>query len=91
MQLGPGNKIVGFHEKYRSVDFHLINAGVYVIHKTIFDNVPENVPVSLETDVLPRYVNRSFYGLRIPGFFVDIGTPSSYQRVENGFPQEVLK
>lgn len=91
VQLGPDNRILDFREKYTSGDLHLINAGVYVIDKTIFDDIPEDVPASLETDVLPRYANQSFYGLKIPGFFVDIGTPSSYQHVKNGFLQEVLK
>lgn len=91
VQLDANNRILAFREKFTSFDSHLINAGIYAIDKTLFDDVPENVFVSLETEVLPRYVNQSFHGLKIPGFFVDIGTPSSYQRVKDGFPQEVLK
>ena len=86
VELGHGNKITAFMEKSPSTSSSLVNAGIYIFNKTIFDDVPANRHVSLEKEILPRYVNKNFFGLKIGTFFIDIGTPSSYRLVKDGIP-----
>ncbi len=86
VELDHGNKITTFKEKSPYTGSSLINAGIYVFNKTAFGDVPQNRHVSLEKEILPRYVNKNFFGLKIGTFFIDIGTPSSYRLVKDGIP-----
>ena len=91
VELGPDNEITAFREKGSFPCLSLINAGIYVLNQRVQADIPDHVPVSFEREVLPRYVNKEFFGLRVRGFFTDIGTPASYQQIKDGFPREVLR
>lgn len=75
--LGEGDSIVGFNEKGRNGS-GFISAGVYLFHRSILKTIPTGENVSVEQDVFPRFVGKGFYGMKVPGPFIDIGTPSSY-------------
>lgn len=87
VHLGINNKIIGFREKVPAVQGSTINAGLYVVNNLCLSDVPENVPVSFERDILPHYVNKGLYGMKVQSFFIDMGTPSSYEQVRNGLPR----
>lgn len=57
-----------------------INGGVYSISKSVFNSV-EKDSFSLETDILPDYVNKML-SLKVSGYFVDIGTPEDFYLFE---------
>lgn len=86
VELGHGNKITAFKEKSSSAGPSLINAGIYVVNKIVFGDVPPNRHLSFEKEILPSYVNKNFFGLKIGTYFIDIGTPSSYRLVKDGIP-----
>ena len=86
VQLDQENRVTAFMEKTTSMTTTLINSGIYIINKSILRDIPGHVPVSLENDVLPRFVNKDFFGLIAERFFIDIGTPSSYKKVYKGLP-----
>ena len=69
--------IVGFDEKGRS-GAGLISAGMYLIDRSVLDEVPPATVVSIERDVFPRWAGRGLFGLAMPGPFIDIGTPESF-------------
>lgn len=80
-----GGKVIAFHEKSPSTAGRpgLINAGVYVLDRSIVDLTSPNLPSSLESDVLPQLVSEG----RVVGvsaeadaFFIDIGLPETYAR-----------
>lgn len=72
-------KITRFEEKRAGACPGLINAGIYVLDKKIFDRIPnEPRPVSLEREVFPTLLGEEFYGHVVEAFFWDIGVPDDY-------------
>lgn len=65
-----GRRLLGFAEKAASAGPGLVNAGLYFLHRRVFQGSPEG-PFSLERELFPsaRLAVR-----RIEGEFVDIGT-----------------
>jgi mannose-1-phosphate guanylyltransferase len=55
-----------------------ISAGAYVLQRSVLDLVPEDREVSIEREVFPELVGEGLYGLRLPGYWMDIGTPERY-------------
>jgi mannose-1-phosphate guanylyltransferase len=81
VRLTDGGRVGGFLEKPRpeEIDTDLINAGLYVLEPEVLDLVPEGRAVSIERDVFPRLVEEgTLYGLALPGYWLDVGTPASY-------------
>jgi NDP-sugar pyrophosphorylase family protein len=56
----------------------LINAGVYVLQKSVVAEIPEGRPVSLERETFPSLIGNRFFGEPGTFAFMDIGTPESY-------------
>jgi mannose-1-phosphate guanylyltransferase len=55
-----------------------INAGAYVLERSVLDLVPAGQAVSIEREVFPRLVGDGLYGLLLEGYWMDIGTPDRY-------------
>lgn len=60
------------------IDTNEINAGTYVLEKSVLDLVPEEQDVSIEREVFPRLVGDGLYSCRLEGYWMDIGTPERY-------------
>jgi D-glycero-alpha-D-manno-heptose 1-phosphate guanylyltransferase len=77
-----GDRVVEFKEKGKGGP-GLINAGMYVIRPTIFARYTSGECFSFETDFLQRYCSdlepQAFVA---DGYFIDIGTPEDYERVQ---------
>lgn len=74
--------ISAFNEK-RFCESGLINTGIYVIQKQTVVNFPEH-KFSLEKDILEKEVsNNSVYGQVFDNFFIDIGIPDDYHRIQS--------
>ncbi|MEO5577246.1 MAG: NDP-sugar synthase [Gaiellaceae bacterium] len=74
-------RVLSFLEKPRpeEIDTNLINAGMYVLEPDVLDLIPPGRPVSIEREVFPRLVEgQSVYGVALPGYWLDIGTPDAY-------------
>jgi NDP-sugar pyrophosphorylase family protein len=80
VKVAPDGKVIHFGEKQaRGGEPGLINAGVYVLARSLIADIPAGQACSLERDMLPIWIR----GRRLQGFkgarrFLDIGTPSSY-------------
>jgi D-glycero-alpha-D-manno-heptose 1-phosphate guanylyltransferase len=74
-------RVIGFKEKSRSGCPGLVNGGVYVFNRSVFEYIPE-APASLEKDVFPRLLGQGVYALEQHGLFIDIGTPEDYARAQ---------
>ena len=60
----------------------LINAGVYVLRKSLLEQFPDRIPLSMELDVFPALL-KADVDLRVhpvTGDFIDIGTPRDLRR-----------
>ena len=56
-----------------------INAGAYVLERSVLDLIPPGREVSIEREVFPRLVGDGLHGaLRLDGYWMDIGTPERY-------------
>lgn len=59
-----------------------INSGIYMFRRDLLDLIPAGRTVSLEHEVFPGLIGKGFYGLPLPGYFVDIGVPADYLGLE---------
>lgn len=78
VNLDSNDEVVGFEEKKIGGDSGWINGGVYLINRSEILGTPEKREVSLEKEIFPSLIGKSFYGYKSKGEFIDIGTPQSY-------------
>jgi len=77
-----GSNVVGFTERpeQNSSISHLINAGVYVMEREIFDCLGANSK-SLEIDVLPKLAKeKKLSGYSLCGQWFDVGSLENYEK-----------
>ncbi len=55
-----------------------INAGAYVIERSVAEAIPPGRPVSFEREIFPGLVGNGLYGYLAEGYWIDIGTPDRY-------------
>jgi mannose-1-phosphate guanylyltransferase len=75
---GPEGAVLEFLEKTGESVPGEVNAGMYVLERSVLDLIPPGKEVSIERDVFPRLVGEGLHGLRLDGYWVDIGTPERY-------------
>lgn len=85
VQIGPDGQIIKFGEKTPASGPGLINAGIYLLSQRALDELPDQVPCSLEYEVFPRWIGAGLYGMPAEAPFLDIGTPPSYTAAEQFF------
>jgi mannose-1-phosphate guanylyltransferase len=73
-------EVLGFLEKPEpeQIDTDEVNAGAYVLERSVIDLIPAGRAVSIEREVFPRLVGQGLYGRRLEGYWMDIGTPERY-------------
>jgi mannose-1-phosphate guanylyltransferase len=55
-----------------------INAGTYVLERSVLDLIPDGQLVSIEREVFPQLIGEGLYALPLDGYWMDIGTPDRY-------------
>jgi mannose-1-phosphate guanylyltransferase len=75
---GPAGEVLEFLEKTGERVPGEVNAGMYVLERTVLDLIPPGAEVSIERDVFPRLVGEGLHGMRLDGYWMDIGTPERY-------------
>ena len=81
--------ISSFEEK-RHCEDGLINGGVYAIDRKRFLQRALPEKFSFETDYLGRYVSEhKFFGFVSSSYFIDIGVPEDYQKVQTDFKTRI--
>jgi mannose-1-phosphate guanylyltransferase len=71
-------KVVEFLEKTGEAVPGEVNAGMYALQREVLDLVPPGRNVSIERDVFPRLAGAGLHGVRLDGYWMDIGTPERY-------------
>lgn len=77
-----GLKIVNFSNrpKNNEDENHLVNTGVYVFDKKIFEYFPKNETSFMLEDILPKLISdRKIAGFFFDGKWFDVGTMESYE------------
>jgi mannose-1-phosphate guanylyltransferase len=60
------------------IDTDEINAGAYLLERSVLDYIPPDRAVSIEREVFPELIGEGLYGIRLEGYWIDIGTPERY-------------
>jgi mannose-1-phosphate guanylyltransferase len=68
-----------------------VNAGAYVLERSVLDLIPPGEEVSIERDVFPRLVGSGLYGIRLDGYWMDIGTPERYLQASWDILEEAVE
>jgi D-glycero-alpha-D-manno-heptose 1-phosphate guanylyltransferase len=82
VRLDATRRIVGFAEKGQEARAGLINGGIYVLTRDVLDLIPPRQMCSLEREIFPALIDHKLYGLPCQGFFIDIGVPADYERLQ---------
>jgi D-glycero-alpha-D-manno-heptose 1-phosphate guanylyltransferase len=82
VRIGNDSSIIFFGEKQVDNSQGLINTGVYVVNKNLFDKIEENKVLSFEKEILPGLVGRNALGYITYGKFIDIGIPETYNMAQ---------
>lgn len=88
VEISEGDEIISFAEK-SSAGRGFINGGIYVFNPEILEHIRPD-EASLEKEVLPRLTRLGLYGIKVKGFFVDIGIPRDFLSL-TAEPQALLK
>ncbi len=72
--------VLAFTEKSGAAVPGEINAGTYVLERSVLDLIPPGREVSIEREVFPRLVGEGLCALRLDGYWMDIGTHERYLR-----------
>lgn len=72
-------RLTGFNEKSAEAKPGTINGGVYLMKRTLLDEIPAG-KVSLENEMIPKWLSegRALGGFVNDGYFIDIGIPEAY-------------
>src|SRR5574344_1146792 len=84
------DRVVDFQEKSENVVDGFINAGIYKLNKSIFDNISKKI-FSFEKEILEPYIKKftSKYFIA-DDYFIDIGIPESYFQACRELKQLIL-
>jgi mannose-1-phosphate guanylyltransferase len=77
----PDGRVRAFIEKppRRQAPTDLINAGTYVLERSVLDRIAPDVPVNVERVTFPAMVSDgSLYALDGDTYWIDAGTPATY-------------
>ena len=85
--LGNEDAIVTFKEKDSIEQAGLINGGVYILNRELYLNKTEaNTAFSIEKDFFEkRIMELDIFGFEYTGYFIDIGIPEDYKKVQDDF------
>lgn len=81
--LDSTDRIIRFKEK-EPIDDGLINGGIYILNKSLFDNITTSV-FSFEKEILEHTDKFKIFGHIDDSYFIDIGTPEDYQKANMDF------
>jgi mannose-1-phosphate guanylyltransferase len=72
-------RVVEFREKAPGpAPTNRINAGAYVLERSVVDLIPAGRAVSFEREIFPQMVGHGLYGWAADAYWIDIGTPERY-------------
>ena len=74
----PEGAVLAFSEKTGITAPGEVNAGSYVLERSVLDLIPPRREFSIEREVFPRLVGDGLCALPLHGYWMDIGTPERY-------------
>jgi len=83
--INQDEQVTAFDEKGTGSGSGWINAGIYLMKKSLIASMPSGRPYSLEREFFPSLAGKKLFGFRSVGRFIDIGTPTSYKAAKEFF------
>jgi D-glycero-alpha-D-manno-heptose 1-phosphate guanylyltransferase len=85
--LQQDGKIVAFAEKLMVADSFYLSAGIYMLNRNLFSDIPPAVKISLEEQLFPQWLAdaKNIKGFVFQGQCIDIGTPERYRIAQELF------
>jgi len=80
LDVDSSGRITAFQEK-RGPGNALVNGGIYVFSRDAFSIVPAAAS-SLEKEAFPMLLPHGVFAMPVQGYFVDIGLPEEYKKLE---------
>ena len=90
VRLDAMDRINTFEEKSTDGRPGWVNAGVYLMSRSLIQSIPDNRAVSLEKEMFPNWLGKKLFGYRNDGAFIDIGTPEGYSSAPAFFCERQL-
>ena len=78
VRTGESGEVLEFLEKTGEPAPGEVNAGMYLLERSVLDLIPPGRAVSIERDVFPRLVGEGLFARVLEGYWMDIGTPRRY-------------
>jgi mannose-1-phosphate guanylyltransferase len=78
VSVDAGGRVTEFVEKTGEPVPGEINAGAYVLERSVLDLIPPGREVSIEREVFPHLIGAGLGALCLDGYWMDIGTPERY-------------
>jgi mannose-1-phosphate guanylyltransferase len=75
---GPGGEVTEFAEKTGEHRPGEINAGAYLLERSVLDEIPAGSSASIELDTFPRLIGNGLFASPLEGYWMDVGTPERY-------------
>lgn len=72
------DRVIGFVEKPKDPSLapsRLINAGAYLLNRSVLQLIAPGQMVSMEKEIFPQLLEPGFYGVPFSGYWMDVGTP----------------
>ena len=76
--LNKNGQVLSFIEKGCGSGAGLVNAGIYLLNRSVLTDVPEGTFCSLENEIFPTLVKNGLFGIKTEGALWDIGTPTAF-------------
>lgn len=90
VEINKDGEIERFIEKRNCSNSNLINGGIYILNKAVFNFITKDKKISLEKEIFPKLIGKGFYGISFDNYFIDIGIPKDYKKIQEN-PEYLLK
>ena len=87
VELDAEQRVRAFREKTGDTRPGWINAGLYLLDRTLIEAIPAGRAVSLERECFMDWVDEGFWTHPTRAPFIDIGTPESYRNAAAFFEE----
>ena len=83
VNVDDNGRIIQFTEKANATGPGMINGGIYLINRQLFQKYIFSSKFSFEKDLMEKfYLQELFFGMPSDGYFIDIGIPEDYSRAQ---------
>jgi NDP-sugar pyrophosphorylase family protein len=88
VEIAADGQVVRFMEKAAAAGAGWINAGIYLLQRSLVEAIPPMTPLSLERDLFPGWTSQGLYAFLTSARLWDIGVPEAFRQAQTAFAAE---